>query len=75
VSTTTTESTPTVYVLWHRQLGKGQRWRKAGRYATRTEALAAMKGSGDWHVAPLHDERLAGEDTKARQNAQVSSAG
>jgi hypothetical protein len=62
---TTTTTEPTLYVIWHRA-GKGKRWKKAGRASSRAEALTMIGGSGDWHLAPLHNERLAGEDTNER---------
>jgi len=52
---------PVLFIVWYRQ-GKGYRWRKAGRYSTHAEAMAATGGKGDWHIAPLHDSTLAGTD-------------
>jgi len=51
---------PVLYVIWHRE-GKGRRWRKAGRVSTHAEAVAMIGGKGDWHIAPLYDQRLDGE--------------
>ncbi len=66
MTTATTPAEPVLYQLWHRPPGKRQRWRKAGRTSTRAEALTLIGGPGDWHIAPLYDSRLAGEnrDTK-----------
>lgn len=62
---TTATAEPTLYVIWYRAPGKGQRWKKAGRTTTYAEALTLIGGAGDWHIAPLRDKRLAGDAAPA----------
>lgn len=49
-----------LYILWHREPKPRARWAKVGLYGSRREALAAMKGPGDWSIAPLSNRELAG---------------
>ncbi len=57
--TTTPAAVPVAFVVWHRAPGKGARWRKVGTAGTYAGAVRLMSGTGDWHIAPLYDERLA----------------
>jgi hypothetical protein len=51
--TVSSEATETpAFVLWFRPPGKRQRWRAVGEYPTEREATSAIRGAGDWYVAP-----------------------
>jgi hypothetical protein len=69
----TTSTEPTAYVLWHRAPQKGARWRKVGTAGTHAGAVRLMSGTGDWHIAPLYDERLARPAGPAAVGPEVSA--
>ena len=51
MSANATAETDGPYVLWFRPTGR-HKWRVVGRGRTPGEALARMKGSGDYYVLP-----------------------
>jgi hypothetical protein len=75
-TTVTLPPEPVLYLLWYRPPGKRQRWHRAGRFSARAEAIAAIGGKGDWHVAPLFNPDLAGDGLFATSEpAEPTAAG
>lgn len=51
---------PVMFIIWHSRPGE-KKWHRAGRAPTHAEAVTLIGGRGDWHLAPIYDPRLAGD--------------